>query len=441
MLHRSEVIGVRKHKGLTILVGALAGGAFWAAVRPAGYGSGPSLGLIWGFYWLILVYYLYPRSKFPTSNIYMMLAMVVGFSLGGMQGYGQFNQWMRGSFYLDSTDLKNLRIEPISPVYGFYHLLICGLSWGGIPALLLSWILTCKNSTKEWIIRLILAVAGNVGMRLLVVIIPELFLPLYSEGYYFDLVTNPDCQRTIDSALGTYGHLGSFIVLATYTLIKNKRAGKVILPIATGLALSFGVGGLLHLFYFIPSLWGINWWKLWEFSCGFGGGISLFSTFWYLEREGIIETSLKEHENARPRAYLWGFWIPMYVAAAELGRDKINALGKHLFDVSGGAINLKDEFSYGGIAFIAFIILIFLWHLNRGVKEKTGKECKLLYIKRPEITFFTILAGFSIIGISTWIDSNLLDFLGNIFQWTSIISMIIGMLLFLFIQKKAKSIK
>ena len=126
----------------------------------------------------------------------------------------------------------------------------------------------------------------------------------------------------------------------------------------------------------------------------------------------------------------------MYVAVAELGRDKINALGKHLFNVSEGAINFKDEFSYGGIAFIAFIIFIFLGHLIHGVKEKAGRDCKLLYIKRPEIPFIAIVAGFFIIGISTWIYSNLLDFLGNIFQWTSIISMVTALVFYLIIHKR-----
>jgi hypothetical protein len=53
----------RRTQALAVLVGALMGGAYWAGVRPSGYGSGPSMGLLWGFYWLLLVWWAFPGER------------------------------------------------------------------------------------------------------------------------------------------------------------------------------------------------------------------------------------------------------------------------------------------------------------------------------------------------------------------------------------------
>src|SRR6056297_2317464 len=151
---QKKMFNLREKKIFTILFAALAGGTYWCTVRPSGYGSGPSLGLMWGLYWTLLSWMLFSQETrpktFPSQSLYVLLVLAIGFGLGGMQGYGQFNQWMRGDFHLKTN--ANV-IVPISPMYGFYHLSICGLTWGGIPALFLAWLLTSKNTPKDWILR------------------------------------------------------------------------------------------------------------------------------------------------------------------------------------------------------------------------------------------------------------------------------------------------
>lgn len=391
----------KRRKVLSVLVGALASGAYWAGVRPSGYGCGPSLGLLLGFYWLLLVYFTQPESRFPTRNLYVLLVFVIGFSIGGMQGYGQYNQWIKGMFHYD---IANDIFIDISPAVGFLHLFTCGLTWGGFPALLLAWIMYCKNDAMEWITRVALALGGYFVVQLLLQVFPQLFLPFYNTGIYSDLEGCPDCQRTMDTAGNTWGYFGAFMFLAIYTLLRNKQTRRIILPISLGFAVTFGFGGFLHRGNIPGSpLEFLPWWKFWEYACGFGGGLSVFITFWHVNQAGDIKRSMQRHEHAKPVAHVAGFWVPLFVALGELGRDRLYQAGKLLFKVYG--IDHRDAFQYAGYAFIAVVVLLFLWKLRvqvRDIKLKAG-SLDSLFITNPTPVFVGIYVGFYELAYLSWI--------------------------------------
>ena len=395
---------LRNKKVLTVLFAALSGGAYWAGVRPSGYGVGPSLGLLWGFYWLLLVYYIRPDSRFPPKSMFIMFAFIIGLSLGGTQGYGQFNLWMRGRFFFNYSEDPNTFIA-ISPVYGYIHLLVCGLTWGGFLALFLAWFLTGKNNWKTWITRAILAGAGYWGMQLFIILVPRLFLPFYNAGYYADLGTCPtcicpDCQRTIDTARNTWGYFGIFIVLSLYTMLRNKDSWRIILPISLGFALTFSNGGFLHMGLVGPfSL--LPWWKFWEFTCGFGGGLTIFSTFWHIEKHGILDKHINTRDESKPRSYLSCFWITFYLAAGELGRDRFQQAAKIWYNIF--SLDLKLLFMIFGFIIIGMAAILFLIRFIKCLKQDAGLECKHLYIKKPTGTFLFILIAYFILAQLAWI--------------------------------------
>lgn len=91
-----QKVVTKQTKILTVLFAALAGGAYWCTVRSSGQGCGPSMGLMWGLYWILLVSFISPDKKFPSQASFILLLFIIGFGIGGTQGYGQFNQWIRG---------------------------------------------------------------------------------------------------------------------------------------------------------------------------------------------------------------------------------------------------------------------------------------------------------------------------------------------------------
>ncbi|MBD3352927.1 MAG: hypothetical protein GF364_15705 [Candidatus Lokiarchaeota archaeon] len=392
-----------KFKCLTILFGALAGGAYWCTVRPSGYGCGPSLGLMWGLYWMLLVWYKDENTEFPSQALYILLVFVIGFGIGGTQGYGQFNQWMRGKFYFDTASELYTNI---SPIYGFYHLFICGLTWGGIPALLISWLLNSNNTFKIWIQRLLVAAGGFLLFQLLIYAFPNMFLPLYSEGYYSNFAICPDCSRTIDTAKTTYGYLGIFLFLAIQTCIKNKRSYKIILPIALGFALTFSVGGILHRGEYIAVCASLPWWKMWEFTCGFGGGLSVFFTFWMLEKDGMLDEFTKRSRKGHPKDYWWGFWIPLYLCIGELLRDRLHQIAK-LYNIM-YELDFRSEMFYVEMMAIVLTSVIFikkllLWTKWVKCNGDISKKDELLTIKHPRRLFLIIYGGFFWLMQFRWI--------------------------------------
>jgi hypothetical protein len=397
----------------TILAAALIGGSWWCTVRSSGEGSGPSMGLIFGLYWLLLMMWILPEFRIPKKSTYILLVFVIGFGLAGMQGYGQFNQWMQGFFYFDRS--ANL-YTPISPLYGVYHLFICGLTWGGWPALLLSWILLHRTSEKLWIQRIIIAVAAYVLMQWLISLFPHLFLPLYSRGYYQDLAFCPDCQRTLNTAANTYGYLGMVVLLTLHSAWVERKSLYVILPIALGFALSFSFGGLLHR---VDVHVENPWWKMWEYTCGFGGGMALFSTFWLLKKRGILQNYIAKIPDSPPAWQLWlGFWIPLYFAIGELSRDRLHQVAK-VWNILYG-FDARDLF-----AMLALFAVVIVWgllclHLIRFLRHR--EDADILRFRHPFKIFLIVYNGFYALILLYWIRFPL-SFENNVISILTLLSM------------------
>jgi hypothetical protein len=382
---------------MSILFAALAGGAYWCTVRAAGEGSGPSMGLMWGLYWVLLLAFLHPGKGFPTQGSFVLLVFVVGFAIGGTQGYGQFNQWMQGRFYLD---VDTEQYVPIARVYGFYHLFICGLTWGGIPALLLSWLISAKAGFWVWTLRIFLAVTGTTVALQLVELYPRYFHPLYDRGFYVDLQYCVDCQRTLATASNTYAHLGGFLFPAVFTLWRDAFSRYLILPVSFGFALTFSTGGFLHSLQVVPGLTEYPWWKMWEFTCGLGGGLSLMIAFWALYRQGVWKSFVEYSFRAKPALVLWfGFWMPLFFCIGWLLQDRINQVAKVWNKIYG--LDVRDLFDYfetGAVVIAAgmFLYKVYVYYHNNRRREQ-------LLVDRPVRMFILMYSGFFWLIMLRWV--------------------------------------
>lgn len=413
----------------TLIFGALAGGTWWPTVRPSGYGCGPSLGLLWGLLWVLLMWWKSKEAPFPSQALYILLAFIIGFSIAGTQGYGQFNQWITGKFYLDSE--VNAWV-PIHPFYGFYHLFICGLTWGGFPALLISWIIGGKKGLRPWIKRIVVGILGLVVSYALFTV-PDMFLPLYAEGYYADLLSCPDCLRTIETAQNTYSYLAIFLFLAVYTMIKNKQSSKIIVPIALGFAFTFSFGGILHRGEYIPGLESMPWWKLWEFTCGFGGGLSIIIAFWVTERSGSLDRYIEKSKRGGQQDYWWGFWLPFYIATGELARDRIHQVAKLYYKLY--SIDFRSEFFYLEIAAIGITVLLCLRRLL--IFRKNEENLHTLHVHRPKWLFLAVYIGYFLLILPRWIVIPL-NFENNVISLLTITACLFSLVMFGLISKFEK---
>lgn len=381
------------------LVTALAGGVYWCAVRPSGYGCGPSVGLAWGLFWVAMLWTLYPGTPCPAQGLYVLTVFVVGFALAGTQGYGQFNQWVLGRFYLETATETHV---PLAPAWGFGHLFVCGLTWGGIPALALAWLLFGENRWQDWALRVGVGVAGYFAFQFLVEATPQVFLPLYGEGYYADLTQCPDCARTLESMPHTYSYLGAFLALSTLTLARHRESVRVLLPMALGFGATFAVGGVLHRGQLLPGWEGFPWWKTWEFACGFGGGLTVAGTFWWLHHSGDLDQFARASQGkwAAPRHYWWGFWIPLYTSAGILARDRLHQIAKVYYLACG--IDFRDEFLVLEVAAAVAVGIAFVRKYANYARH--GRPRADLHIQHPRVAFVGVYSLFFWISMGRWFD-------------------------------------
>lgn len=272
--------GARARPIVVVAVMALMGGFFWAIRGTSGFGGsngGMFAGLGWGLLW-----FLFSERGNRNSSLaspWMVAAITLGITIGGYTGYGVYISWVCGSFYLNyPTDPR-----PIAAWTGYAMLFLCGVHWGGITGVLMSWCLPSSTVTWwMWPIRLAAGFAGGWIALQFVNQFPQLFLPFYQEGLYqeSDYAT---CQRALNSLRTISPHVGAFFGFLFFEVLRrNWRGVALACLISSGFALSFSIGGYWHTFQEtgIP----LDWWKYWEMTIGLGGGASIGLAFCLFNR-------------------------------------------------------------------------------------------------------------------------------------------------------------
>lgn len=287
---------------------ALMGAFYWAIRGTGGYGGstgGLLAGFGWGLLWYGFSFALPSGDKRPYSTPWIILAIALGIAYGGATGYGVYISWIKGKFQY----AHGMETRAVAPWTGYAMLFLCGLHWGGNTGCFMAWCAPSRPlSRKGWMARIASGLVGALLASLFGRIFPSLFLPFYREGIYgneeYDI-----CIRALNSIQNILPHVGTFLgFLAFEWARKDRRAVKMILTLALGFAIPFAVGGIWHTFYDSPLQ--LEWWKNWEMSIGFGGGLSLGLAFLWFNRPGSV---------ARPAS--WGraffrtglpFWLPVH---------------------------------------------------------------------------------------------------------------------------------
>ncbi|HPU97423.1 MAG TPA: hypothetical protein PLO53_05640 [Candidatus Hydrogenedentes bacterium] len=266
-----------------VAIMSAAGLFFWAIRGTTGYGGetgGMLAGFGWGLLWWLLSRADGRERHRPYGSPWALLAIALGIAYGGFTGYGVYVGWVKGMFYLDYPH----GARPISPLWGYAALFLCGLHWGGNAGVFLAWCAPEKPTRgRDWILRIISGVAGAAIVLGITKLWPQWFLPFYAEGLYQN-PENKTCIRAINSLWTIAPHIGTLAGFLAYEIFrKDRRAVQVILLMAFGFAVPFAVGGIWHALGEVVPL-RIDWWKNWEMSIGFGGGATIGLAYWLFNR-------------------------------------------------------------------------------------------------------------------------------------------------------------
>lgn len=294
---------------LATAIMALMGAFYWAIRGTSGYG-GEMGGMLAGFGWALLWYAFSQMGgigeRRPYGHPWVIAAIMLGIAFGGFTGYGVYISWLNGRFHLNHPD--GLRAVPAWT--GYAMLFACGWHWGGNTGCFLAWCAPQRPLRgRDWAVRLACGVIGAIAAGVFVRVFPQLFLPFYSEGIY-SVLEYKTCQRALDSIRNIAPHVGLCLGFLAYEIARgDRRAVGVILTLALGFAIPFTVGGYWQTFH--GSAVKIDWWKNWEMSIGFGGGLSLGLAFWWFNRAG---DTVREALGPKSRAFFQSglaWWLPV----------------------------------------------------------------------------------------------------------------------------------
>jgi hypothetical protein len=260
-------------------------GAIAWAVRGSSGWDGIQGTIIPGITWGILWVYLFCLKGIDSRTIALWLGL--GIAIGGELGYGQYISWIMGRF----GDGKVMPVLQVSSFIGYGWLFICGISWAGIGAVILGWSVKGRVSFKVWIGRIFLSVGLATFGWYLIKNYPYLFFPHFRPEIYGD--NNGYVERTI------YTNTQNFIVFLWWigavlaSILQNDKPTKFIgLAIGIGFGIVFSASASWCLGYqFAPGY--IDWWKMWELSCGFGLGI-LYVIAHYWTGKNLEQKPLKD---------------------------------------------------------------------------------------------------------------------------------------------------
>jgi len=252
----------------------------WAIRGTAGWGGVDGTivpGLMWGILW----YYLSYRKGIDARGIVLWLGLSL--ALGGELGYGQYVGWIQGHFNVGND------IMPLSPLWGYAWLIMCGIGWAAPGGIVLGWALGNSAPVKTWIIRSFLLASFMAVMfawpfidwmgRYLVQLDPGVLFPYSDTGIYSGELDR-HLSQTVYTNTQNFLAVAWWIVALIVAALQRDRT-----TLVTGLIIGggFGLGFMQSTMWtlgYVSAPEYIDWWKIWELNAGFNLGV-LYAITWY----------------------------------------------------------------------------------------------------------------------------------------------------------------
>jgi hypothetical protein len=302
----------------TLLFAAL-GGMTWAVRGSSGYGAAAGCifaGVMWGAAWWFISR---DRDVVPSRRYasgWIVLAVTIGLGFSGARGWMQWPSFFEGKL---QTDFAKGEFVPISRAYGFVWLFIAGMPWAGIGACLLAWCGSLRETRAwHWALRIGCGVGGGTLAWYLFQSFPQYFLPMYEalEERYHDFENNPNLRRLINDSRLAIAHLGIYLGLLTYEIIRRDTKNALLI-LTVGVVNGAG-WALCQNWKWAPEVWpsgNFNWWRCWESSGGISIGIALGVAYFFTNRR----MSTQELAIVRARRSIAGpnfEWLAVYLVLA-----------------------------------------------------------------------------------------------------------------------------
>jgi hypothetical protein len=363
---RAEIVG---ELVLPAILMSLLGGYYWA-IRGSPGGGAQFPGLGWGLAWYYLSYEKQEHKRRVYSAGWVVLAIAVGVRMGGNIGYGSYISWIKHMFHLEYQGTW----IPVVAWPGYVYLFFCGLQWGGIPGVLISWCGSKKPlKAKDWVVRFAFGISGALIAYGLVSSFPRLFYPLYSEGYYADPVAYPQCQNVIRITHEVVIAVGLFLGFWAYEIVrKDWRNVLLSMTLALGFAIPFVGSAFWHLMYLHSEL-ALDWWKNWEMSIGLGGGVA-FGLCYYLynrpieaDKQALVRVRpYSVHRNAER---LIGVYFPLWLFLNVSVMTTVEGISENFgFDMS------PVWYIVPGIVFYVPSTAVYLWLIYGTMKNPFKRD-------------------------------------------------------------------
>lgn len=342
------------------LIMSLLGAFFWAIRGTGGFGGssgGLFAGVGWGMLWFLFSMQLGFKGR--LSSPWMIVAITLGIAYGGMTGYGVYIAWLRERFYLDFPNGQ----REIEAWIGYAMLFVCGLHWGGVTGAFMAW---CQSSAVlrwwQWLLRILAGGVGAWAVLWFVKAYPQYVLPFYEEGIY-GLAENASCLRAERTIREIAPHLGLFLGFFVFEVARRDwKAVGLMLVMSLGFAIPFCVGGYWHTLNDLSIK--LSWWKFWEMSIGWGGGLAFGLAFYLYNRP-----SAEQQYRYSNKAYLLGAAFPIWFAMV---RSIANAFDGTL------SIYGYDDFAKANRWWVLLAVLVpatifFAWWIARLQAARRGQ--------------------------------------------------------------------
>ncbi len=271
---------MKPNRILIIIMGTLLLGFAWQ-IRGSGT-SDPSVVAV--LFLLFLSVHYSPRRKF---NLFIFGLIALSFNLL-RTGWGTFISQAGLPGVIPGYLPPDMKIA-VPWWYGYFWLLIVGISWMGIPSLLFGGYFFTKKSYswKDFVAIVVVFLAG----RFLFTIAVKPLIPYLAPEYYKNIYLTGISDRSYGSMIGNLSTALAIIPVLLYILYLKKDKAFLKHSLAAMVIFAFSLS-VANLWRPISTLTGIakyNGWSMWEYTTGFlfGGLI-----FWYYSR--FTDKELKE---------------------------------------------------------------------------------------------------------------------------------------------------
>jgi len=441
------LLGLEKNKKemirelfLPVILFSTIGAFYWAIRGSSGYGgsSGATFtGLGWALAWFFLSHESSEEKSRPYSLGWIVLAITLGIGIGGMHGYGQFISWIRGEFRIDGTDITT----SINPIIGYLWLFQCGLAWGGTAGVFMAWCGSKKPpKKKDWGFRILFGIAGALIGYLITVIFPGLINPLYDTVDYFNC---PDCERTLSTSQSSMILLWIFLALLFYEFLRKEWRGVLLtITMALGFGLGFSIFAFWHYGYEVAGI-NLDWWKFWEMSIGFIGGMT-FGICYYLYnrpfgKKDIHLVRVQPYSKHKKAERILGIELTIFIALSWSFYNGIGGFLSNFICDKEGCTPAQNELVNSSrliysIPIITSLLFLFILFLYKTYKKPFNPNDGRIIIKKPALRFLIIHSVLVTLGYMVTFNSEMSC--GSwLLIWIYTFLLIIGLISFLILFK------